>query len=220
MRVLLVEDDPMIAPALVQALKDAAHAVDWVADGVHGIAALRDARYDLLLLDLGLAGMDGVDVLRQVRGHDDELPVLVVTARDQVDTRVDVLDRGADDYLVKPFDVKELLARMRAVVRRRTGSGSPTLTCGALTLDPASHLAAFGQARCRLSAREYALMEALVRRPGSIVARTDLEARIYGWNQLVESNTIEVLVHGLRRKLGAGVIRTVRGVGYMVDREA
>jgi two-component system OmpR family response regulator len=220
MHVLLVEDDPMIGRATAQALTDAAHAVDWVTDGAMGLAAARDGGYDLLLLDLGLAELDGVEVLRAVRQHDASLPIMVVTARDHVDSRVNVLDLGADDYLVKPFEVKELLARIRAVVRRKGGSGTPLLTCGQLTLDPASHEATFRDARCRLSGREFALMEALVRRPGAILSRAELEQRIYGWGAEVESNTVEVLVHGVRRKLGQEAIRTVRGVGYRVDRSA
>jgi two-component system OmpR family response regulator len=220
MRLLLIEDDPMIGQATAQALADAAHAVDWVTDGPAGLAALRDNHYDLLLLDLGLGTLDGVDVLRSVRQKDDALPVMVLTARHEVDTRVDVLDLGADDFLVKPFDVKELLARMRAVVRRKGGSGAPLLVAGDLTIDPASHEAEFRGARCRLSAREFALLEALIRRPGAILAKPDLEQRIYGWGQDVDSNTVEVLVYGLRRKLGSEVIRTVRGVGYMVDAQS
>jgi two-component system OmpR family response regulator len=220
MRLLLIEDDPMIGQATAQALVDAAHAVDWVTDGPAGLAALRDNRYDMLLLDLGLGAMDGVDVLRSVRQKDGTLPVMVLTARHQVEDRVDVLDLGADDYLVKPFDVKELLARMRAVVRRKGGSGAPLLVAGDLSIDPASHQAEFRTARCRLSGREFALLEALIRRPGAILAKSDLEQRIYGWNQEVDSNTVEVLVYGLRRKLGPEVIRTVRGVGYMVDARA
>jgi two-component system OmpR family response regulator len=208
MRLLLIEDDPMIGQATAQALVDASHAVDWVTDGPAGLAALRDNRYDMLLLDLGLGAMDGVDVLRAVRRKDDALPVMVLTARNQVEDRVDVLDLGADDYMIKPFDVKELLARMRAVVRRKGGSGAPLLVAGDLSIDPASHEAQF---------REFALLEALIRRPGAILAKSDLEQRIYGWNQEVDSNTVEVLVYGLRRKLGPEVIRTVRGVGYMVD---
>jgi two-component system, OmpR family, response regulator len=217
MRLLLIEDDPMIGQATTQALVDAAHAVDWVTDGHAALAALRDNRYDLLLLDLGLGSIDGVDVLRSVRQKDETLPVMVLTARHEVEARVDVLDLGADDYLVKPFDVKELLARMRAVVRRKGGSGAPMLVAGDLCIDPATHEAEFRGARCRLSGREFALMEALIRRPGAILAKGDLEERIYGWNQDVESNTVEVLVYALRRKLGSEVIRTVRGVGYMVD---
>jgi two-component system OmpR family response regulator len=218
MRVLLVEDDPMIGQATVQALADAAHAVDWVNDGAHGLAALSHSRYDVLLLDLGLGRMDGVEVLRQIRRRGESLPVVVVTARDGIDDRVAALDLGADDYLVKPFDAKELLARIRAVARRKTGSAAPLLTCGDLSIDPATHEAVFRQEGCRLSGREYALMEALVRRPGAILSKTELEERIYGSSQDVESNTVEVLVYGLRRKLGTNVIRTVRGVGYMVDR--
>jgi two-component system OmpR family response regulator len=217
MRILLVEDDLMIGRATVQALGDAAHAVDWVTDGERGLAALRASAYDLLLLDLGLGSVDGTEVLRTLRRTDAQLPVVVLTARHHVDTRVDVLDLGADDYLVKPFEAKELLARMRAVLRRKAGSGAPLLVCGALSVDPASHEAEFRGARCRLSAREFALVEALVRRPGAILSRSDLEERIYGWDQDVDSNTVEVLVYGLRRKLGAEVIRTVRGVGYLVD---
>ena len=217
MRVLLVEDDPMIGQAIAQGLVDAAHAVDWVRAGENALTALRDAHYDMLLLDLGLTGMDGTEVLRSVRRSNDEIPVMVLTARHQVDTRVDVLDLGADDYLVKPFELKELLARMRAVVRRKGGSGAPVLVAGELSVDPASREAEFRGARCRLSGREFALVEALARRPGAILSKADLEERIYGWNQEVDSNTVEVLVYGLRRKLGASVIRTVRGVGYLVD---
>jgi two-component system, OmpR family, response regulator len=217
MRVLLVEDDPMIGRATTQALVDAAHAVDWVTTGEEGLSALRDNSYDLLLLDLGLGRLNGDEVLRRMRRKDAELPVVILTAQDEIDSRVDMLDLGADDYLVKPFDAKELLARMRAVVRRKGGSGAPLLVCGELSLDPASHEAEYQGARVRLSGREFALLEALVRRPGAIVAKGDLEQKIYGWGQEVDSNTVEVLVYGLRRKLGTGVIRTVRGVGYMVD---
>jgi two-component system OmpR family response regulator len=216
MRVLLVEDDPMIGEATQQALVDAAHAVDWVTDGPQALTALADHRFDVMLLDLGLRTMDGVEVLRALRRKDSTVPVMVITARHQLETRVDVLDLGADDYLVKPFELKELLARMRAVVRRSGGSGVPQLVCGELTVDPATHEAEFRTAHCRLSAREFALMEALMRRPGAILGKSELEQRIYGWSQ-VDSNTVEVLVYGLRRKLGATVIRTVRGVGYFVD---
>ena len=217
MRVLLVEDDAMIGQATAQALVDAAHAVDWVVDGPQALTALTDHHFDVMLLDLGLRTLDGVEVLRSLRRKDETLPVLVLTARHQVETRVEVLDLGADDYLVKPFQVEELLARMRAVVRRKGGSGAPQLVCGGLSIDPATHEADLRGARCRLSAREFALMEALVRRPGTILSKAELEQRIYGWGQVVDSNTVEVLVYGLRRKLGATVIRTVRGVGYLAD---
>ena len=209
----------MIGEALRRALADAGHVADWVTDGEQAIHALEDADYDAMLLDLGLGRIDGTVVLKTARRRDIALPVIVVTARDQVDTKVDVLDLGADDYLIKPFDVKELLARLRAVTRRGAVSATPLIVAGELTLDPASKEAGFRGARCRLSAREFALLEALARRPGVILARADLEERIYGWNPDVDSNTVEVLVHGVRRKLGAEVIRTVRGAGYMVDRE-
>ena len=156
-------------------------------------------------------------MLRALRGTNDQLPVIVLTARHGVDTRVEVLDLGADDYLVKPFELKELLARMRAVVRRQGGSAIPLLVAGELSVDPASREAEYRGSRCRLSGREFALLETLLRRPGAILSKGHLEERIYGWNQEVDSNTVEVLVYGLRRKLGAEVIRTVRGVGYMVD---
>jgi two-component system OmpR family response regulator len=217
MRILLIEDDPMIGAAVSQALGDAAHAVDWVRSGEQGLAAARTSSYDMLLLDLTLGTLGGVEVLRTIRREDATLPVVVLTAMQKIDTRVDVLDLGADDYLVKPFDPRELMARMRAVIRRKGGSGTPALVCGDLTIDPASHEAEFRSARCRLSAREFSLLESLVRRPGAILSKGELEERIYGWAQGVDSNTVEVLVYGLRKKLGADVIRTVRGVGYMVD---
>jgi len=207
----------MIGAGVTQALTDAAHAVDWVQSGEKGLMAARASSYDMVLLDLALGTMSGVEVLRAIRKEDAALPVVVLTAMQKIDTRVDVLDLGADDYLVKPFDPRELLARMRAVVRRKGGSGAPALVCGDLTIDPASHEAEFRSARCRLSAREFSLLESLIRRPGSILSKSELEERIYGWNQDVGSNTVEVLVYGLRKKLGAEVIRTVRGVGYMVD---
>jgi two-component system OmpR family response regulator len=219
MRLLLVEDDRMIGEALCRALADAGHAADWVTDGQQAIHALDDADYDAMLLDLGLGRVDGTMVLEVARRRGLALPVIVVTARDRVEARVNALDLGADDYLIKPFDVKELLARLRAVTRRGTVPSAPLVRAGELALDPASKQASFRDAHCRLSAREFALLEALARRPGVILARADLEERIYGWNQDVESNTVEVLVHGVRRKLGAEVIRTVRGAGYMVDRQ-
>jgi len=218
MRLLLVEDDPMIGEALCRALADAGHAADWVRDAEGAMGALATDAHDAMLLDLGLGRSDGTAVLQAVRRRELALPVIVVTARDQVESKVALLDLGADDYLIKPFDVKELLARLRAVARRGAGPASPLIRAGELSLDPASREAGFRGVACRLSSREFALLEALARRPGVILARGDLEARIYGWDQDVESNTVEVLVHGVRRKLGAEVIRTVRGAGYMVDR--
>jgi two-component system OmpR family response regulator len=218
MRVLLIEDDRMVGNAVEQALKDAAYAVDWVTDGEMAIQAARSEAYELALLDLGLPKADGREVLRQLRSLGRKLPVIIVTARDGVDDRIEGLDLGADDYLIKPFEVRELLARMRAVLRRE-GSGSPALLSnGKLALDPATREASFAGERAQLTAREFALLQALLARPGTILSRSELERQIYGWNEEVESNAIEFLIHTIRRKLGTTVIRNVRGVGWMVDR--
>ena len=171
-----------------------------------------------VLLDLGLPGRDGLEVLRRLRQAGNTVPVLVITARDGVDDRIKGLDFGADDYLVKPFDVKELLARLRAIIRRQGGHAAPLLSNGKLSLDPGSHEACCGDARELLSAREFALLHALLLRPGTILTRAELEERIYGWNEEVESNVIDVLIHGLRRKLGTTIIKNVRGAGWMVDK--
>ena len=214
MRILVVEDDVMIAQALLQALRDAAYAADWVGDGQAALQALVHGEHDAVLLDLGLPREDGSAVLRQLRSQGNAVPVLVVTARDAIADRVAMLDLGADDYLVKPFDVDELLARLRAVGRRLAGQASGRLSHGELTLDPATHMAFFAGVACELSAREYALLEALVLRRGAIVSRSGLEAALYGWNEEVESNAIEFIIHRVRRKLGAAVIKNVRGVGW------
>src|ERR1700704_2252056 len=220
MRVLLVEDDRMVGAAVVQALKDAAYAVDWVTDGQTAIEATKAEAYDVALLDLGLPETDGQQVLREIRRAGGQLPVIIVTARDGIDDRIDGLDLGADDYLVKPFEIRELLARMRAVLRRE-GSGSPALlTNGKLHLDPATREAGFLGETSLLTAREFAVLSALLTRPGTIQSRSELERQIYGWNEEVESNAIEFLIHMIRKKLGATAIRNVRGVGWMVDRSS
>jgi two-component system OmpR family response regulator len=218
MRVLLVEDDRMIGSALVQALKDAAYAVDWATDGEMALASLATQDYDLVVLDLGLPRTDGLEVLRRLRARRDATPVLVVTARDAVQNRVAGLDLGADDYLVKPFESVELLARLRALSRRRAGSAQPVLGNGELSLDPATKLAGFRGTTTRLPPREFALQQSLLQRPGAVLSRAELEERIYGWDEEVESNTVEYLIHSLRRKLGADAIRNVRGMGWYVDR--
>jgi two-component system, OmpR family, response regulator len=218
MRVLLIEDDRMVGAAVEQALKDAAYAVDWVTDGETALLVAESEAYELALLDLGLPKADGRAVLRRLRALGRKLPVIIVTARDGVDDRIDGLDLGADDYLVKPFEIRELLARMRAVLRRE-GSGAPALlTNGALKLDPATREASFLDQSAPLTAREFALMQALLMRPGTILSRGELERQIYGWNEEVESNAVEFLIHSLRKKLGSAAIRNVRGVGWMVDR--
>ncbi len=218
MRVLLAEDDKMIGAAVVEALKDEAYAVDWVRDGGLAIEATRSETYDLLLLDLGLSAVDGLDVLKTVRGTNTKLPVIILTARDALDDRIQGLDLGADDYLVKPFEIQELLARMRAVIRREGSGASPILSNGKLLLDPTTREASFFGEKAILSAREFALLQALLLRPGMILSRADLEGHIYGWSEEVESNAVEFLIHAIRKKLGALAIRNVRGVGWMVDR--
>ncbi|WP_050401215.1 response regulator transcription factor [Bradyrhizobium embrapense] len=218
MRVLVVEDDRMIGAAVVEALRDAAYAVDWVRDGDLAIEASRSETYDIALLDLGLPSTDGLDVLKAIRERASRLPVIILTARDALDDRIRGLDLGADDYLVKPFEIAELLARMRAVLRREGSGAPPVLTNGALHLDPATREAIFCEEKAVLSAREFALLQALLTRPGTILSRAELERQIYGWREEVESNAVEFLIHAVRRKLGAAAIRNVRGVGWMVDR--
>ena len=216
MRILLIEDDHMIGEAVSVALRDAAYAVDWVQDGETALRALGNKEHQAVLLDLGLPRRDGLEVLRKLRAGGNQLPVIIVTARDAVEDRIKGLDLGADDYLVKPFDVDELLARLRAIVRRQSGQASPVLTNGIISLDPATREARHGDVLWLLSGREFALLQALLLRPGTILTRTELEERIYGWNEGVESNAIDFLIHGIRKKLGADVIKNVRGVGWMV----
>ena len=218
MRALLIEDDQMIGTAVRQALIDAAYAADWVTDGATALTALKDQRYDIVLLDLGLPAQDGLQVLEKIRQKGIDVPVIIVTARDAVDSRVAGLDRGADDYLVKPFEIGELLARMRAVIRRKAGIANAVLGNGTLTLDPATREATCNGTTVVLSAREFALLQALLLRPGTILSRTELEDRIYGWNQEVESNAVEFLIHAIRKKLGATTIKNVRGLGWMVSK--
>jgi two-component system OmpR family response regulator/two-component system response regulator QseB len=216
MRVLLVEDDRMIGDALRLALRHEGWAVDWVRDGEAARQTLATETFDLVLLDLGLPGLDGLAVLRGLRARHDSTPVIVLTARDALADRVAGLDSGADDYVVKPVEVEELSARMRAVLRRHTGRAEPALSCGDVTLDPATKQVSCKGEPVLLSAREYALLEALMLRPGAILSRAQLEDRLYGWGDAVESNAISVYIHQLRRKLGADFIRNIRGVGYFV----
>ena len=219
MRILLVEDDRMLGAATQQALRDAAHAVDWVLDGDAALLAMRTAPYEAMLLDLGLPRRDGLGLLQAARRSGYNLPVIIVTARDGVDDRIRGLDLGADDYLIKPFETGELLARLRAVARRKGGQAQAVLGNGVVSLDPATRQATFGSVSARLSGREYALLHALLLRPGAVLSRDDLENLIYCWNEEVESNAVEYLIHGIRRKLGAGAIKNVRGVGWVVDRD-
>ena len=216
MRVLLVEDDTMIGRAMRQGLRDAGFTVDWVKEGSAADAALLHDQHDLVVLDLGLPGVDGRTVLDNARRRGNTVPILVVTARDAVAERIAGLERGADDYLVKPFDLDELVARARALLRRHAGNASLTLTVGDLALDPVRKLVTLAGQPVALSARELALLEALMQRPGAVLSRHQLEEAIYGWGEEVGSNAVEVHLHHLRRKLGAERIRNVRGVGYRV----
>jgi two-component system response regulator QseB len=214
MRVLLIEDDPMIGESMEEALRGECYAVDWVRDGVSAELSMRQDVYDLLVLDLGLPRRQGMDVLRRYRAQGGETPVLIVTARDATAARVEGLDAGADDYLVKPFDVDELLARIRAVLRRRGGRSHSVVSHGGLTVNLAAHDATFNGAPLHLSSREFALLRALLDNPGSVVPKIQLEEKIYGWGEEIESNAIDVYIHHLRKKLGADFIKNVRGVGY------
>ena len=218
MRILLVEDDPMIGEAVSVALKDAAYAVDWVQDGATASSVLHDGDHQAILLDLGLPKRDGLEVLRRLRQDGSSIPVVVITARDAVEDRVQGLDLGADDYLVKPFDVSELLARLRAVIRRQGGQAAPVLTNGRVSLNPATGEASNGDASTTLSARERALLQTLLLHPGRIFSRAELETHLYGWGQEVESNAVDFLIHAVRKKLGAAAIKNVRGAGWLVER--
>ncbi len=219
MRLLLVEDDPMIGASVQKGLRQDGFAVDWVRDGPTAELAVANESYALILLDLGLPKKDGLDVLATLRQRGNTTPVLVLTARDAVADRVKGLDSGADDYLVKPFDLDELAARIRALLRRQAGRAEPVIRHGELTLNPSTHEATLRGQALVLTAREFALLEALLERPGVILSRAQLEERLYGWGEEIESNAVEVYVHSLRKKLGADFIRNVRGVGYMVPRQ-
>ena len=206
----------MIGAAAQQGLRHEGHTVDWVRDGREAEVAAVGGAYDLVLLDLGLPRKDGLSILRGWRAKGLALPVLIITARDAVADCIAGLDQGADDYLVKPFDLDELLARARAVVRRRAGRASPEMSFGALSLDPKKREVSFRGARVELSAREFAVLEALMREPGEVVSRAKLEDSVYGWGEEVGSNSVEVHLHHLRKKLDPALIRNVRGVGYRV----
>jgi two-component system, OmpR family, response regulator QseB len=217
MRLLLVEDDAMIGEAILAGLKREGFTVDWVHDAAVAAQVLRTEPFELVLLDLGLPGGDGLELLKALRGRGESLPVLIITARDAVSDRVRGLDAGADDYLVKPFDLDELAARIRALLRRKSGRASSGLEHAGVVLDPATHRVTRNGVEVALSPREFALLQLLLERPGAILSRAQIEERLYGWGEEVESNAVEVHIHGLRRKLGAQFILTVRGVGYRVQ---
>ena len=221
MRILLVEDDQMIAEAISLGLKNARYAVDWVNNGRTAETALNSQQYDLVLLDLGLPGQDGLTVLRHLRQSKNNTPVLIVTARDDLESRLSGLDGGADDYIIKPFDLSELLARIRAVLRRQSGQSTPQLTNGIMTLDPSNYQVTLleNPHPISLSNKEFAILQALMTRPDIIHSRADLEDKLYAWGDEVESNAIDFLIHGLRKKIGKEHIKNVRGVGWLVAKQ-
>jgi two-component system response regulator QseB len=216
MRLLLVEDDSMIGRAVKHGLEQGGYAVDWVTDGHDGLAAVANGVYDLVVLDIGLPRIDGLAMLQTLRDRRDAVPVLVTSARDTVSDRIAGLNAGADDYLLKPFDLDELIARVRALLRRHTGTASSTLAAGGVSLDTVRRVATQEGRELSLTGKEFSLLEALMRRPGAVLSRERLEASIYGWRDEIGSNAVEVHLHNLRRKLGVGVIKNVRGVGYRI----
>jgi len=219
MRVLVVEDDPLLGDATQAGLRQAGFTVDWVTDGAAAATRLATESFSAVVLDLGLPRLSGLDLLRRLRRQGNPVPVLILTARDTTTDRITGLDAGADDYLIKPFDLGELAARLRALVRRAAGLAGPTLRVGSLDLDPVAHRVHFRGKEVELSAREFALLQCFMLEAGRVQTRGQLEERLYAWGEEVESNTIEVYVHHLRRKLAPDVIRTVRGVGYLLPKE-
>jgi two-component system response regulator QseB len=218
MRILLAEDDQMIGAAVRDALLQDGYVVDWLRDGQRADAALAAGQYDLALLDLGLSGKDGLTILRSLRSRRQAMPVIVITARDAVESRIAGLDAGADDYIVKPFDLDELAARIRSALRRSAGRPEPDLALGDVSVNLTQRAVLRDGHAVTLSAREYAIVEALALRPGAILSRGQLEQRMYGWGEEVDSNAVEVHIHAIRKKLGTDFIRNVRGVGYYIPR--
>ena len=225
MRLLLVEDDTLLGDGIQAGLTQAGYAVDWMENATDAEAALRTEEYEVMILDLGLPDRSGLDVLKRLRSkqfsaQDSELPVLILTARDTVADRITGLDAGADDYMIKPFDLDELNARIRALTRRHHGRATPVISHGELVLDPAAHTVSLAGEAVKLSRREFAILQILLESRGRVLSRTQLEEGLYAWGEEVESNAVEVYIHHLRKKLGAELIRTLRGVGYIIDKPA
>lgn len=218
MRLLLVEDDTMIGESVLDLLRAENYAVDWVKDGEMADSALHAGTYDLVLLDLGLPRKDGLEVLRSLRARKNRIPVLIATARDSIPQRIAGLDAGADDYVLKPYDLDELLARIRALLRRASGRAEPVYEHKQVSINPATREVTVGGHPVVLSAREWAVLEPLLARPGLVLSRAQLEEKLFSWRDEVSSNAVEVYIHGLRKKLGADLIRNVRGVGYMIPK--
>ncbi len=218
MRILLVEDDPQIGAAIASALEDAGMAADWVTDGSAALASVEAGSFELMLLDIGLPKKDGLSVLKQVRQRKNSIAVIMITARDAVEDRIAGLDLGADDYLVKPFLIEELMARIRAVTRRRSGNAQPQLSNGDITINPASKVTTYQDNELELTGKEYRLLHSLLLTPGRIYSREELEEKVYGWDEEVNSNAIEFLIHSLRKKTHKLAIKNVRGLGWMVPK--
>jgi len=216
MRILVVEDDALLGDAIQAGLKQSGYAVDWLRDGVAADQALTTEPYAALVLDWGLPRLSGIEVLRRLRGRKADTPVILLTARDTVTDRIEGLDSGADDYLIKPFDMGELVARLRALVRRASGSANPFLKTGEAELDPAGHEVTYQGKPVDLSAKEFAVLHALMLSQGKVLSRVQLEEKLYAWGEEVESNAVEVYIHHLRRKLSPALIETIRGVGYLI----
>lgn len=218
MRILLVEDDSGLGSGLQQALKPEGYTIDWLTDGLQALQALETDHFDLVILDLGLPRLDGLSVLRQVRAQGKDTPILILTARDAIQDRIDGLDSGADDYLIKPFDMTELKARIRALLRRSSGRAQPTITHRGVEIDPSSQQVSFEGKAIPLTRREYTLLYEMISQPGHVFTRDKLQQMLYGWDEDVESNAMEVHIHHLRKKLFPKLIRTLRGIGYVVDK--
>lgn len=216
MRILVVEDDALLGDAIQAGLKQSGYAVDWLQDGLSADQALSTEPYAAVVLDWGLPRLSGLEVLQRLRERRADIPVILLTARDTVNDRIAGLDSGADDYLIKPFDMGELAARLRALVRRASGNATPTLTAGEVELDPAGHQVTYRGNPVELSAREFALLHALMLNVGHVLSRAQLEEKLYAWGDEIESNAVEVHIHHLRRKLFPTLIETIRGVGYLI----
>ena len=218
MRILLVEDDPELGDGLTVGLRQSGFAVDWVQDGQAADLALHSEDFDFVVLDLGLPRLSGMDVLRRARSRGSSMPILILTARDATGDKVSGLDAGADDYLVKPIDLDELTARIRALTRRSAGRAAPLITHGELTLDPAAHAVTLAGEAVELSSREFTLLQMLLENAGRVLTRSHIEQSLYGWRDEPDSNALEVHIHHLRKKLGSDLIRTLRGVGYTIPK--
>ncbi len=221
MRVLLVEDDELLGQGIRSCLKTSGYTIDWIQDGAHAYQTItsKSESFDIIVLDLGLPKMSGLEVLKGIREKNISTPVLILTAFETVDDRVSGLDAGADDYMTKPFDLEELNARIRALLRRSKRRAKPNITYGDIMLDPASHVVSHAGKTIMISRREFSLLQKLLENAGRVISREQLNQTLYGWGENIDSNALEVHIHNLRKRFGSDLIRTIRGVGYMVEKE-